>query len=111
MKTGDDHPIEIVDEAAPLALVEVLRFARIQQTFLLELVDAGVVAPLEPDRNARIDEWRFARRDLRRIQTAQRLMTDLQVNGCGAALILDLLDERDALLKRLSELRNFTEGL
>ena len=109
MRTDDDHPSEIVDDAAPLALVEVLRFTQIQQAFLIELVDAGVVSPLESEQRARVDEWRFSRRDLRRIQSAQRIMTDLQVNGCGAALILDLLDERDALLKRLSELRNFTE--
>lgn len=111
MSARDDHSIEIMDDAAPVTLIEVLRVTHTEQTFVVELVDAGVVSPLEQGRTMRSDDWRFARRDLRRIQTARRLMTDLQVNGCGAALILDLLEERESLLKRLRELHDFAERL
>jgi chaperone modulatory protein CbpM len=105
--------IEIVDDAAPVQLVEVLTAIRIERTHLVEMVEAGVVSPLvsstgpstTPSSAVNIEQWQFARRDLRRLRAAQRLIADLQVNVAGAALILDLIDERDALLKSVRLLR------
>jgi chaperone modulatory protein CbpM len=105
--------IEIVDDAAPVQLVEVLTAIRIERTHLVEMVEAGVVSPLvsstgpstTPSSAINIEQWQFARRDLRRLRAAQRLIADLQVNVAGAALILDLIDERDALLKSVRLLR------
>jgi chaperone modulatory protein CbpM len=91
----------------------VLTAIRIERTHLVEMVEAGVVSPLvsstgpstTPSSAINIEQWQFARRDLRRLRAAQRLIADLQVNVAGAALILDLIDERDALLKSVRLLR------
>jgi chaperone modulatory protein CbpM len=96
------HPTtEIVDDGAPLRFVEVLAYTRIERTYLVEMVEAGIVSPKTAPSDARVEEWQFTRGDLRRIRTAYRLISDLQVNLSGAALILDLIEEREALLKRL----------
>jgi len=87
--------IEIVDDAAPLQLAELLDSTHIERTYLIEMVEAGVILP----HGASIEQWTFVRGDLKRVRTAQRLMADLDINIAGAALVLDLLDEREALLK------------
>ena len=101
------HAIEIVDEATPIGLPELLRCIHIERARLIEIVEAGAVTPV----GSHIDHWIFVRRDVKRLQVVQRLMTDLDVNAPGAALILELLDERDALLKRLREISALTETL
>ena len=50
------------------------------------------------------EEWRFDARALRRAQTAFRLQADLGVNLAGAAVIVELLDERGDLVRRLAQL-------
>jgi chaperone modulatory protein CbpM len=65
------------------------------------MVDAGLLEPV----GTAIEGWQFASRDLRRLRAAQRLVGDLEVNLSGAALILDLIEERDALLTKISLLQ------
>ena len=50
------------------------------------------------------EEWHFDARALRRAQTAFRLQADLGVNLAGAAVIVELLDERGDLVRRLAQL-------
>jgi chaperone modulatory protein CbpM len=76
---------------------EFIAIACIETGELTELVTIGVLEPEGPP-------WRFATRDLRRLQSAQRLVRDLGVNYAGAALILDLLDERADLTARVAML-------
>ena len=47
-------------------------------------------------------QWRFGLREIHRVQTAQRLIRDLQVNLAGAALALDLLEELEELRRKVS---------
>ncbi len=97
MSTVQVHLLEVVDDTVPMYLPEVLECIRIDKSLLAEWVDAGIASPSGRD----MEHWQFARRDLRRMQSALRLMADLQVNPSGAALILDLVEERDELLRRL----------
>ncbi|MBB2487482.1 MerR family transcriptional regulator [Mitsuaria sp. WAJ17] len=60
---------------------------------LAQLVNDGILEPLG-DTQA---HWRFGGASLLRARRALRLMNDLGVNGPGAALALDLLDELAAL--------------
>jgi chaperone modulatory protein CbpM len=92
--------IEILDETRTLDIVELAACACVEQARVVEMVEAGLLEPL----GAAIEQWRFAGRDMRRVRAAQRLMEDLDVNLAGAALILDLIEERDALARRLQQL-------
>lgn len=108
MTSEESQSIELIDDEASVQFVEVLRFARIDRTVLLEFVEVGLVAPLARDLS-QVDEWRFARRDVRKVRSAQRLIADLQLNAAGAALVLDLLEERDTLRRRLRTLGEFNQ--
>lgn len=88
---------EIVDDNAHLSFIELSNCAHVERHYIIEMVEAGLLEP----HGAAIDEWQFANRDVRRLRSAQRLMNDLGVNPAGAAIILDLIEERDSLLKRV----------
>ena len=105
MTTLEIKTIEIVDEAAPMPLAELLDCTHIERTYLVEMVEAGVVTPI----GASIEQWTFVRGDLRRVRIAQRLIADLEVNIAGAALVLDLLDEREALHRRVRVAKIFSD--
>jgi len=106
MSTHEIHSIEILDNGS-ITLVEIIAYTHIEQARVVEMVDAGL---LDPVGNA-TDQWRFASRDLRRLRAAQRLVNDLGVNLSGAALILDLIEERDALLSRVVALQRMMDGV
>jgi chaperone modulatory protein CbpM len=99
------HSVEILDGA--ISLIEIVAFARVERVRVIEMVDVGL---LEPSGNA-IEQWQFASRDLRRLRAAQRLMDDLGVNLSGAALILDLIEERDELLARVAILQKMMDDV
>jgi chaperone modulatory protein CbpM len=101
MTTIEFHAVEIVDDAAPMHVAELLACAHVEQRFLVDMVEAGIVTP----RGTSAEQWTFVRGDLRKVRTARRLMVDLDINPAGAALILELLDERNTLLRRLRELQ------
>jgi chaperone modulatory protein CbpM len=103
MNVQDITVIEIVDETRTLGIVELAACACIEEARVVEMVEAGL---LEPSGEA-IEQWRFLSRDMRRLRAAERLVGDLGVNLAGAALILDLIEERDTLTRRLQQL----EGL
>ncbi|WP_168788236.1 chaperone modulator CbpM [Paraburkholderia aromaticivorans] len=84
---------EIVDENVEFTLVELSRVSGASAEELTLWVSEGVFEP----RGERPQEWRFSGAALRRVRTAQRLAHDLQINPPGVALVLDLLDEIDAL--------------
>jgi len=94
--------IEILDETRTLGIVELAACARVEPTRVVEMVEAGLLEPV----GGAMEQWRFAGRDMRRLRAAERLVADLGVNLAGAALILDLIEERDALARRLQQLNS-----
>ena len=92
---------QLLDDQMQLQLTEFVSYCRVENALVIEMVELGVLEP----QGAAPNEWRFAARDLRRARTALRLSRDLGVNYEGAAVILDLLDERDAMLARLRTLQ------
>lgn len=68
--------------------------------FVEEMVSYGVIEP----RGGTQQAWRFSVDDLLRLQRARRLQRDLALNAPGLALVLDLLEEVDALRRELAEL-------
>ncbi|HZF26956.1 MAG TPA: chaperone modulator CbpM [Steroidobacteraceae bacterium] len=91
---------ELLDDTACVSANELCRLCHADLASLIEMVEWGL---LEAE-GSRPEEWRFGARALRRAQTAFRLQSDLGVNLAGAAVIVELLDERGALARRLAQL-------
>lgn len=80
-----------------LSLSELTMFCDTNADWVVTLVEHGVVAPVT--RTA--PEWQFTPAHVARARKAARLMRDLGLNVAGVALVLDLIDERDALARKL----------
>jgi chaperone modulatory protein CbpM len=92
---------EIFEEYAVLSVDELSRLCAVDRTFIVELVEEGVlsVATVEAE------QWRFTGTALRRARTALRLQRDLEINLPGVALALELMEELDALRRELQSMR------
>jgi chaperone modulatory protein CbpM len=78
-------------------LAELCRACDVSAEWIVELVDEGILEPMDLS-----GQWRFSGVGLIRIRKVQRLQHDLGVNLAGAALTLQLLDEIERLRRRLS---------
>lgn len=87
---------EVVDT---LTLQDLCRFCHADEAWVIELVEHGVLDPI----GATSSNWRFVGSSIRRAKKARRLNRDLGVNTAGVALVLDLLDERDSVMRRLAK--------
>lgn len=87
---------EVVDT---LTLQDLCRFCHADEAWVIELVEYGVLDPI----GATSSNWRFVGSSIRRAKKARRLNRDLGVNTAGVALVLDLLDERDSVMRRLAK--------
>ncbi|MFT5786030.1 MAG: chaperone modulatory protein CbpM [Ascidiaceihabitans sp.] len=86
--------VDIIDA---LSLHELCRFCQADEAWIIELVQHGV---LEPN-GTNYETWHFQGRNIVRAKKAHRLNHDLGINVAGVAMVLELLDERDALLRQL----------
>lgn len=82
-----------------LSLEELCRFCQAQETWVIELVEHGVLEPIGSTHST----WRFVGTSIVRAKKAHRLNRDLGVNVAGVALVLDLLEEREVILRRLAQ--------
>jgi chaperone modulatory protein CbpM len=105
MTVQEIRSVEVLESRGTITLTEIISYANVRRERLIEMVDAGL---LEPIGNV-VEQWHFAIRDLRRLRLAERLVNDLDVNLPGAALILDLIEERDELSARVALLRRMTD--
>lgn len=81
-----------------LSLSELTMFCHTSSEWVVTLVDYGVVTPIE----RAAPDWEFAPSHVARARKAARLMRDLGLNVAGVALVLDLIEERDALARKLA---------
>lgn len=94
--SGDSSP---GSQPIELTLIEIGRACAVDATFVVELVNEGIIAPhfgREPE------DWRFHASQLRYVSVAARLQRDLGVNLAGAALVLQLLDEVETLRAQIT---------
>ena len=96
-KTPESQSVLLLDEAHEITLAELTRSCRVQTEWVMELVEEGVLEPLQPGG----PQWRFSATSVVRVQKARRLQRDLGVNLPGIALALQLLERIDALEARL----------
>ncbi|MGB7242632.1 MAG: chaperone modulator CbpM [Sulfitobacter sp.] len=87
------------DVVDALSLQDLCRFCQADETWVIELVEHGVLEPVGSTRGS----WRFVGTSIVRAKKARRLNRDLGINTAGVALVLDLLEERDAILRRLAQ--------
>jgi len=88
---------EIFDDRPVLTVEELSRLCAVDRTFIVELVEEGVLSVTEVHGG----EWRFPGAALRRARTALRLQRDLEINLPGVALALELLEQLESLRREL----------
>jgi chaperone modulatory protein CbpM len=86
----------LLDEELECSLPDICRLCNISTAMVQEMIDEGLLSP----RGREPLDWRFTTMELRRIQITLRLQRDLRVNLPGCALIIDLLEELEALRQR-----------
>jgi chaperone modulatory protein CbpM len=97
MKKAKPHNPRI-DIVETLSLSELTMFCDTNAEWVVTLVEHGVVTPVA----RQAPEWEFTPAHIARARKAARLMRDLGLNVAGVALVLDLIEERDALARRLA---------
>jgi chaperone modulatory protein CbpM len=89
-----------IDIVETLSLSELTMFCDTNAQWVVTLVEHGVVTPVAQTAS----EWEFTPTHIARARKAARLMRDLGLNVAGVALVLDLIEERDALARKLATL-------
>lgn len=84
---------EILDEAFEVTIVDICRFCTVREERVMALVGEGILAP----RGETPAEWRFSGVSLVRARRAFRISQDFEIELSAVALVLDLLDEIEAL--------------
>lgn len=94
----------IVNEntAISFTFMEICTKCKLTEETLVEMVEHG----LSPQEKKPVKQRYFDYKTLVRIQSAARLQNDLGINIPGAALVLELLDELEAMRNELSILRH-----
>lgn len=90
----------IIEESTEFTLGELCRACGKPAEWILGLVEEGVIEPLSIVQTP----WHFRGYCLRRVRIVQRLQSDLGLNLAGAALAMELLEEVEALRKRIAVL-------
>ena len=90
------HSNDIIDA---LTLQDLCRFCQADEDWVIELVGHGVLEPV----GSSAEHWRFQGVSIVRARKARRLNRDLGINTAGVAMVLDLLEQRDAALRRLAQ--------
>ena len=83
----------VLDEAVEFTLQQLCVACTVQTTQIVALVDEGVLEPV----GRAPDDWRFSGLGLVRARRALRLQRDFELNAAATALVLDLLDQIEAL--------------
>lgn len=81
-----------------MTTAELCRFCNADEAWIVELVEHGVLEPEGPC----FHEWVFRGSNIMRAKKAKRLGRDMGMNASGIAMVLDLLRERELLLKELA---------
>ena len=98
MKTGQAMWLH---ERLELALEELCELSGLSETELRELVDYGVLAPVDPDAR----HWAFGADRLVVARSARRLRQDFDLDPHAVALVVALLERVRDLEEELRELR------
>ncbi|WP_350282477.1 chaperone modulator CbpM [Nitrosomonas sp.] len=82
----------VIEESEALSLSELCRICNVEVEWIIALVNEGILEPA----GTRPEDWFFSGIVLQRVLVVRRLQRDLDINLAGAALVLELLEERNA---------------
>lgn len=83
----------VLDDQIEFTMLELCRLCDVNARHIAEIVQEGIVEPVGSDPI----HWRFTGLMMRRVQVVLRLERDLEINLPGAAMIIELLEERGSL--------------
>ena len=92
-----------MEDITELTLDDLCRACSAQTDTIIELISEGVIDSTATRPDQLPEQWRFTGLHLHRAKVAVRLHRDLGVNFAGAALVLELMDEMQALREKLRE--------
>jgi chaperone modulatory protein CbpM len=92
----------ILDEDCLFTLDEISDACSVRTEYIIELVDEGIVEPMQQQRE--LKQWCFTGKSLIRARKARRLQQDLGIDLAGAAVVLDMMEEIEKLRERLRRL-------
>lgn len=97
----------LLGDECELSFAELCRACDVDAQYIITLVEEGLLDP----HGASQTQWRFAAAALPRVQTVLRLQQEMAINLAGAAVILDLLEERRRLRERLHTLERLLDRI
>ena len=101
---SDNDPITVVEEL-PCSFEELCRRRLLDAEFIRRCVESGIGEPLSGSAGGDPGTWVFSTYTVLRIEKAQRLHRDLDIDLNGMALVLDLLEELDEVRLEAEHLR------
>lgn len=93
----------VLDATHVLRVDELCARVHVETRWVVELVELGALEPLH---GSAPEEWGFSLGDVPRLRAMARLVEDLGVNLPGAAIILELVEERRRLEAQLEQWRS-----
>lgn len=88
----------VIEERENISLLEFCEICKVDAEWVTALVYEGILEPAQTGS----EHWFFSGASLRRALIINRLQQDLDINLAGAALVVELLEERNALLARIN---------
>lgn len=85
-------------DTGPLALDELREALGVESSVVIEYVELGLVGP-QPELP---DRWRFTASQVARLSRTLRIAHDLELHAAAAALLVDLLEERERMQRRIA---------
>lgn len=100
-------PREYVEADTRMLGFEELREALgVESSVVVEYVELGLVGP----RPEPAGGWRFSAYEAARLARAVRLSRELELHAAAAALVVDLLEERERMLRRITCLEQMSDA-
>jgi chaperone modulatory protein CbpM len=91
----------LIDETTEVSVEQLSIFCSVRRERIVALVQEGVLEPVLKRRSRRADDWRFASESLKRAARAIRLQRELEIDISALGLVLDLLEQIEALRSRI----------
>ena len=79
-----------------LPLEELCQLEQIEPEVIIEIVEYGIAQPV---RGQKVDDWVFDTTTVYWIKKAVRLHMDLEIDWVAVALVIDLMQQKETLLR------------
>ena len=95
-----------------LPLNELCQLERIEQDIIIEIVEYGIASPAKGETTS---DWIFDTTSVHWIKKAVRLQQDLELDWIAVALVIDLMQQKESLLREndrfQQQLKRFAENI